>query len=95
MYLDNRIDYDNMNEMIENEMYNTRKKAIVKLSSVAAHFTNDWALMIAYCYFDSIASAEKIADQLHLCKLDFLAIQEDLQGFKEEYLRDYEEAQNF
>lgn len=97
MYFDTRIEYEYemMNEMIENEMYNTRQRALSKLSSMIAHFTDEWALMIAYCYFDSISSAEKIADKLDLCKSDFLAIQEEFDAFKEEYLKNYEEAQNF
>lgn len=88
MEFDTRIEYEYsmMMDQIEKEMHNTKESAICKVNSVAAHFKNDIALMLAYSWFDSLPSAERIANELDLGKLDFLAIQEDLEGFKEEYL---------
>lgn len=88
MEIDTRIEYEYslMMEHIEKEMHNTRDLALRKVSSVIAHFTSDIALMLAYSWFDSLPSAERIANELDLGKLDFLAIQQDFEGFKEEYL---------
>lgn len=88
---------DAMNEMIENEMYKVRMIALRKLSSTFVHppLLIDFALNLAYGFFESHKSAEKIADSLDLCKLDFLAIQEEFESFKEEYLIEFELAQNF
>lgn len=100
MYFDTRIEYEYevMNEMIEREMRKIQKDALRKLSSVFTHsqvLIKELALTLAYGYFDSYEPSENIANQLDLDKLDFLAIQEDFDAFKEEYLRNYEEAQNF
>jgi len=68
------------------------------LSSLFAHsktLIKEFSLTLAYGYFDSHEPSEIIANQLDLDKLDFLAIQEDFDAFKKEYLKNYEEAQNF
>ena len=90
MYAYSQIEYEYeiINERIEKEMYNTKGHALRKLSSIVAHFNDEFALILAYSWFDSLPSAEKIADELDLSKLDFLAIQEDFDGFREEYLRE-------
>ena len=54
-----------------------------------------FAKVLAYAWFDSQADAIKLADNLNLSKLDFLAINEDIEAFREEYLINQEEAQNF
>lgn len=92
-------DYEMMNEMIESEMHKVRDNALRKVSSIFAHpktfFIKDFASTLAYAWFDSHEPSENIASSLYLSKLDFLAIQEDFDAFKEEYLKHYEEAQNF
>lgn len=102
MYAYTRIEYENecMNEMIESEMHKVRDNAIGKVSSFFAHPKNEFSikqfsLTLAYGYFDSYTPAENIAASLDLGKLDFLAIMDDLDAFKDEYLKNYEEAQNF
>lgn len=101
MYFDTRIEYEYemMNEMIESEMHKIRRQAIEKLSSYLVHpqnfLTKDFALTLAYGYFDSHEPAENIAKAMDLGKLEFLSIMNDFDAFKEEYLRNYEEAQNF
>ncbi len=101
MYFDTQLehDYEMMNEMIEREMYKFRANAVDKVSSILAHpqqiSIKDFALTLAYGWYDSQAPAENIANSLHLSKLDFLAIQENFEAFKQEYLKNYEEAQNF
>ena len=101
-YSDQMNDDTYMNQMIEKEMYKSREIALRKVSSILAHdskldlkFKENLALTLAYCYFDSVSAAETISDKLDLCKLDFLAIQEEFEAFKKEYLREYELAQNF
>jgi ubiquinone/menaquinone biosynthesis C-methylase UbiE len=97
MYAYSRIEYeyDLMNEMIETEMHKIRKRATEKLSSLFVHRqviqeNTDVMLTIAYGYFDSYKPSENIAKSLDLCKLDFLAIVEDFEAFKEEYLKNEE-----
>lgn len=97
IYFDTRIehDYDMINELIEKEMHRTKALALKNLSSVVHFETEEFAQILAYSWFDSLGAADKIADKLHLSKLDFLAIGEDFEGFKEEYLKNCDEAQNF
>lgn len=97
MYAYSQIEYEleMIDDMIEKEMHNTRIQALRKLSSLVAHSKPEIGNILAYAYFDSIGDAIKLADKLDLSKLDFLAIQEDLEAFKEEYLKDLELAQNF
>jgi hypothetical protein len=86
-----------MNEYIEKEMYNTRKEAMKKLSSIVTHpkCIDDFALTLAYSWFDSQKSAENIANEFDLDKLDFLAIQEAFEAFKELYIKEQESYQTF
>lgn len=108
MYFDTRIEYENqmMNEFIEKEMHKVRKEAFEKLSPIFTHpkYLENMALSLAYSWFDSQEYAEKIADDLDLDKLDFLAIQgcsdstssqQIFDAFKEQYLKNYEYAVNF
>lgn len=100
IYFDTINEYELMNDLIEKEMHKVRDNALRKVSSIFAHpqklfSIKDFALTLAYGYFDSYKPSEKITETLDLSKLDFLAIQEDLEAFKEEYLKDLELAQNF
>ena len=99
MYAYSQIEYEYelMNDLMEKEMHKVRESAVSKLSSVIAHpkLLNDLALTLSYGYFDSYTPSERITEILDLSKLDFLAIREDIEAFKEEYLKNYEEAQNF
>lgn len=98
LYFD-QIEYETQitNEFIEKEMHRVRKEAFEKLSPVFAHpkYLENMALSLAYSWFDSQAYAEKIARDLDLYKEDFLAIQENFEGFKRCYLKDLEYAVNF
>ncbi len=49
-------------------------------------------LTISYGYFEGFAPAETLAESLDLGKLEFLAVIEDLEAFKIEYLKDLELA---
>jgi hypothetical protein len=84
-----------MDMRLEKEMHNVKGQALKKLSSIAAHFSSEISNILAYSWFDSLPDAEKIAEQLDLSKMDLLAIREDLEGFKEEFLKDLEHAQCF
>jgi hypothetical protein len=89
-YSDIEYDYQVMIDFIEKEMHNTRKDALLKLSSMVVTSNDNVesvANILAYGYFDNHPDAEKLAQQLDLCKMDFLAIQEELDAFKEEYLK--------
>lgn len=108
MYFDTTIEYEYqvMNEFIEKEMHRVRKEAVEKLSSVFAHpkYIDGFIMSLAYSWFDSQEYAERLANDLDLDKLDLLAIQgcdnrfpsqQIFDAFKEQYLKDYESAQNF
>jgi peroxiredoxin family protein len=100
MYAYTRIEheYEMMNEMIESEMHKVKEQVLERLRSYCAHSPvsiKSLSLTIAYGYFESNEHAEIVANELGLGKLEFLAIAGDFEGFKEEYLINYEEAQNF
>jgi hypothetical protein len=97
-----RYDYiaecEMMDDFMEREMHKVRDSVLEKLSSIFVHGTylnQDIALTLAYGYFDSHQPSINIADTMNFGKFEFLAIMEDLDAFKEEYLKNYEEAQNF
>jgi hypothetical protein len=85
-----------LDKLVMQEMYKLKNQVLKKLSSVIAYpDLQDIAYILAYGYFDHMPYAEKIAHQLNLGRLDFLALQEDVEAFKEEYLKDYQTAQSF
>lgn len=94
-YFDTRKDYEMIDNMIENEMQRTKKQAIRSISTCVHFQTELFAKLMAYGYFESTDDAMKLADIFNLGKLDFLAIQDDFDAFKEYYLEHYVEAQNF
>lgn len=89
MYAYSNIEYEiqAIDEFIEREMHDTRKQAMKKLSSIVVHSLEEIARILSYAYFDNLDSANKLSDDLDLCKLDFLAINEDFNEFKKEYLK--------
>lgn len=101
MYYDNYIDYEDqqMDKFIENEMARVKQQALKTISS-SAHFKTEssnesFITMFVYCWHDSVPAAENLSDELDLCKLDFIALTDDFDAFKEEFLKNYEMAQNF
>lgn len=97
MYMDTKLGYEReiSDVRIEKEMHNMKRIALRKLSSIAAHFNLQIANILAYSWFNCLPDAVKIAEQFDLSKMDLLAIQEDLEGFTEEFMRDREENQDF
>ena len=101
MYYDIYVEYqeEQMNEFIENEMQRVKGSALKTISSIA-HFktkpsNESFINMFVYCWQESLPDAEKIANELDLSKLDFLALMGDFEAFKECYLENSVEAQNF
>lgn len=85
-------------EFIESEMHKVSDEALKKLTTFFVHPTlsiKTFSLAIAYGYFESDVCSENVAHELGLGKLEFFAIAEDFDAFKEEYLKDMELAQNF
>jgi hypothetical protein len=83
-----------LDKLMTQDMYKLKNQALKKLSSVVAYSNlEEMAQILAYSYFDNIDPAKKLAHQLDLGKLDFIALQEDLEAFKAEYLKDYQPAQ--
>lgn len=90
--------YEDMDEFIDSEMHKVRDQTISRLSSIIVHpaiSIKAVLLTISYGYFESYGHAETLAQQLNLGKIEFLAVAEDFDAFKEEYLREMELAQNF
>lgn len=88
-------EYQIMDEMIQKEMQRTRDSALRSLSSVVHFQTLNFTRVLAYAWFDSQPDAIKLSDDLNLSKLDFLAVNDDFEGFKEEYLSNQRQAENF
>lgn len=89
IYFDSTIEYEyQMNtDFIEKEMHRHKDVALRSLSNaVHSNDVESFAKILSYAFFDSVHDAEKIAKKYNLAKLDFLAINEDLEGFKKEYL---------
>jgi hypothetical protein len=97
IYFDSYIEYEYnaMNDFIEKEMHKHKENTLKKLSSFMHFETEDFVKILSYAWFDSLETASRLAEKLNLSKIDFLSIEEDLEGFKKEYLKNYEEAQNF
>ena len=101
IFFDTRIESEDevMTTFIETEMHKVEDKVLRKLSSIFVHqqffSIKDFALMLAYSFYEDHKPAVKITNSLDLSKLDFLAVMEDFDGFKEEYLKDIGLAQNF
>lgn len=100
MYRFSKIEYESemLDQMIESEMHKLKERTINALSISFAHSPfsiKELLLTVAYGYWESNEHAITVAEQMNLGKLEFLAIAEDFEGFKEEYLKNYEEAQNF
>lgn len=97
IFFDSQLAYESeiMDKWLEKEMHNVKGHALKKLSLIAAHFNSEISNILAYSWFDSLPDAEKIAEELDLSKTDLLAIREDLEGFKEEFLKDLENAHCF
>ena len=88
-----------MDEYYENEMQRHKDFAIEAISNIA-HFKNKqecFLRVLAYSYFEEHEDAIKLARDMNLSKLEFLAVVEDFDGFKELYLKYQEQqfAQNF
>jgi hypothetical protein len=83
---------DARDELIEQEMYKIKNQAMKKIASIVIGANETIAKLLAYSYFDSLPEAESLARDLGLEKLDFLAIQEDFETFKEAYLKFHEYA---
>lgn len=79
---------------VENEMQRCKDAFCRRLSCIVhPEYVNDFARILTHCWFDSVLSAEIIANKLDLTKLDFLAMADYFQPFKQEFLN--EQAQNF
>lgn len=74
---------------LKEKMYEYRDEAVERISSNVAHFSKDFALILAYSYFNDYEPAVKLADQLNLSKLEMLALQENFLDFRQEYI-DYQ-----
>lgn len=100
MYEDTYLNYRKSVEkdFFEREMHKVEEKTLARLSPYFAHpsmSVKDFMLTIAYGYFESFESAITLAEQLDLGKVEFLAVMEEFEAFKEAYIKEFESAQNF
>lgn len=96
-YFDSKLERDmnTLEEIVEKEMQRTKERALRKLSKLVHPTINrEFCDILIFAWMESQESAEKIANLLDLGKMDFLAIQEDVDGFREEFLEN-QEALNF
>ena len=85
------MDYEKNDELINKEMHKQKTIALQTISLFVHSEDNLYiAKMLAYCFFDSLPDAIKIAESYDLCKLDFLAINEDFENYKELFLIEQE-----
>jgi hypothetical protein len=101
MYAYSRLEYEAqlMSEWIEKEMQRIKKQTLKTISS-SAHFnlkisSDQFTQLFIYCWQESLPVAEKLADDLNLCKLDFFALMDDVDAFKEEYMENYNGPQHY
>lgn len=100
MYADFYERYDDLlNNRIEEEMERVKEKAIKKFQSLALFKTQEYLdafiKMFCFCWQESLPLVEILAEELDFCKMDFLALAEDFDGFKEEFLEDMEKWRFF
>lgn len=86
-----------MKDFIEKEMERQKENAVRAISRCVHFELETITRVLAYSFIEENEDAVKLAHKLNLSKLDFLAIIEDFDGFKEIYLKEQEQnwAQNF
>lgn len=88
---DSRYEEIEKDDFIENEMQRTKETALKKLSSVADFKTEvskrSFILMFVYSWQESLPAADRLAEELDFCNLDFLALIDDFEEFKYYYLK--------
>ncbi len=99
MYYEFYDEDESMNEFIENEMERVKKQALKTISSIA-HFksevsTKSFIEMFVYCWQESLPVADTLAQSIDLGKLEMIALAEEFDAFKKEYMKDMEKAGNF
>ena len=99
MYFDTHIEYKHqvMTDYIQTEMQRYQKIAMQAISRIA-HFEKEIVLRIlASSFIEENEDAVKLAYKLNLSKLEFFAVLEDYDSFKDLYMinQEYEIAQNF
>ncbi len=91
MYSENYYEQEHMNEFIENEMQLTKEFALKRLSLVAdfkTHVSNDsFIYKFIQSWHDSVPAVANLAYEMDLDKVHFLALMNDFDEFKEEYLK--------
>jgi len=94
MYAYSQLEYEQeiMDRFIEKEMHNVKGQALRKVSSVVAHFSSEIGHILAYSWFESLPEAARIAECLDLSKMDLFALRNDFEGFREEFLREADNA---
>ena len=97
MYHDTYYDYKQsvLKDFYEKQMLRHKERAILNISKVASIKQECLLKILASSFLEEHADAVNLANELNLGKLEFLSILDDYDGFREEYIRDQELAQNF
>lgn len=98
MYFDDEMTKEDItDQLIREEMHKTRERVVEVLVSCKMHvlYCEEIALMIAQGFFESFDPATKLAQELNLSKLDLLAVLEDFESFRDEFIQEVEEQLDF
>lgn len=79
-----------MNEEIEMQMYQHKKKVMNRLSSKIVYFSEEFVKILIYSYYEGFPTAEKMIEQLDLSKMDLFAIDDCFKEYKKEFMKEYE-----
>jgi hypothetical protein len=77
-----------MDEYLLEKMEDQREEALTALSKIFPNYCDELSDALAYSYVNGLASAERIANSLNLCPLDFYAILGDYKDYRDEFVRD-------
>lgn len=79
-----------IDDLIENEMHKHKEATLHSISKVVHFETEALMKILGYSFLESFPDAERLAKRLNLSQVDFFAINEDFDSFKEYYLKDLE-----
>jgi hypothetical protein len=81
---------------VEKEMHNYKKNALRKLSVIVhPNYAESFGKILHYAVYENVSDAQKIADDLNLGPIDFMALVENRKEFEELLIKDLQYAQNF
>ena len=82
------------NNFINSKM-NQKKENILKELKNIIHpaYVEQFAEILKYSWSEEFSIARSLAEDLNFCTIDFLALSDDLEGFKDLYNKEFESEQ--